>query len=385
MTETALPALDFGVITMAVLFGVVQAGFIIYFLLLKNRYRQHIWLMATVSTLIIMMLEAFMLRSGLVARYPHIFNISIPFVFLLGPCTLLYIRSQFGLSKSRWSFLHFLPFAFYAIYSFNFFLQPAAYKRAIYMFSFHPDAGVQPIPSSFYVDPWAIQGWVVVELLSLHILLYALIGFFTIAKRRRSNKKVMPEKIRWTSFTAAILALGALILFFSQGGVIRGEVFFKSPFPHYSADLYSMIATYLITGYMITRIEQFKNGARKYAKSSLSNDFMKEKSAQLTRLIEDQQLYLSPDFSMKTLSRDSGLSVHHISQILNEELKCTFFELTNGYRIEAAKQRLSETEGFVKMEQLAYDLGYRSKSTFFGAFKKATGTTPSKYRNESLV
>ena len=74
------------------------------------------------------------------------------------------------------------------------------------------------------------------------------------------------------------------------------------------------------------------------------------------------------------------MSSHHLSQILNEELGCTFFELTNSYRIEEAKKRLSESENQYKIEQLAYELGYRSKATFFTAFKKATNLTPQKFR-----
>lgn len=381
-----MEVLNFGVITMAVIFGIIQAGFILYFFSHKKRFRNHYWLIATILTLMVMLTEAFFLRSGLMSQYPHVFNLSIPFVFLLGPMGYLYIKSLLETSRGSFiSVLHFIPFVFYFLYSFNFFLQPGSFKRSIYLESFHPEIAIAPVPPAFSPDPWGIQGWVVVELLSLHIFVYSCMAFYLIYKQKRRTKNISSTRINWSFYLSGMLTLGGLVLFFSQGGVIRGQVFFKSPFPHYSADLFSTIAIYLITGFLLAKTEFFKNGGKKYGKSSLSETFKKEKLKQLQTLIEDEQLYLKPDFSLKKLSEESGLSTHHISQILNEQLQCTFFELTNDYRIKEARHRLSTSEDYIKMEQLAYDLGYGSKSTFFTAFKKATGMTPSKYRETASV
>ncbi|MEO0723125.1 MAG: helix-turn-helix domain-containing protein, partial [Bacteroidota bacterium] len=66
---------------------------------------------------------------------------------------------------------------------------------------------------------------------------------------------------------------------------------------------------------------------------------------------------------------------------INLELGLKFYELTNHYRIEAAKQHLqATTDKSLSMEQLAYQLGYKSKSTFYNAFKKAEGMTPRQYQ-----
>ena len=97
-------------------------------------------------------------------------------------------------------------------------------------------------------------------------------------------------------------------------------------------------------------------------------------------LIEGEKLYLNPAFSLELISQRSNVSKHHISQIINEELGCTFFELTNNFRIEEAK-RVLENVDYIKLEQLALELGYRSKSSFYSAFKKATQHTPSNYIN----
>lgn len=141
---------------------------------------------------------------------------------------------------------------------------------------------------------------------------------------------------------------------------------------------------YLITLYLLGKTDLFKFPSKKYSKSSLSSFYKREKLNQITTLIETEKLYLNEDFSLKMLSEKSGLSTHNISQILNEELQVGFITLTNSYRIEEAKRRLLGDEFNLKMEQLAYDLGYKSKSTFFSAFKKETNSTPSNYRKKSI-
>lgn len=97
-------------------------------------------------------------------------------------------------------------------------------------------------------------------------------------------------------------------------------------------------------------------------------------------IMENQRLFVQPGFSLQLLADSCQISAHHLSQVINEEMGCTFFELTNEYRIREAKRILAKEEDTVKMEQLAYELGYKSKSTFFIAFKKATKLTPHKYR-----
>ena len=57
-------------------------------------------------------------------------------------------------------------------------------------------------------------------------------------------------------------------------------------------------------------------------------------------------------------------------------------DLTNHYRILEAKRILDDTTNDIKIEQLSGELGYKSKSTFFRVFKKATNMTPAQYRNK---
>jgi AraC-like DNA-binding protein len=51
------------------------------------------------------------------------------------------------------------------------------------------------------------------------------------------------------------------------------------------------------------------------------------------------------------------------------------------YRVEEAKRLLREKIN-IKVEEIAEEVGYNSKSSFNAAFKKITGKTPSEWRVE---
>ncbi|MBT8229458.1 MAG: AraC family transcriptional regulator [Bacteroidia bacterium] len=364
-----------------ILFGIMQSVLVIYLLRSSRKGIAHAILISILAILLIAQIEAFLIRLDQFSWFVHLMNISAPMIFLLGPLLYFYIRYQLGKSELYFKDgLHALPFLFYWFYSFNFYLQPHALKYNAAVMGFHPELDLIPVVQSFPFDPWNIQGIIIVELLSLHLIIYCLISFLVIFKSKVNQSKTSSKK-EWLYYVSGIMTAGALIMFFSQGGVINGKVFLKSPFPHYSADISSTIAMYALMIYFLVRPEIYKTiKTNKYEKSSLPSAYKKEKLKQLKALIETEKLFLDPGFSMKSLSQKSGLSSHHISQILNEELGLNFFELTNDYRITEAKSRLRNSEEYIKMEQLAYELGYKSKSTFFTAFKKSTNQTPLKYK-----
>jgi len=80
----------------------------------------------------------------------------------------------------------------------------------------------------------------------------------------------------------------------------------------------------------------------------------------------------------------TGISVHHLSNILNNRFEKNFSDFINAYRVEEAKRVLS-LDQFTKMtlEAIGYECGFGSKSSFNKAFKKITNFTPSEYRNHS--
>jgi ligand-binding sensor domain-containing protein/AraC-like DNA-binding protein len=121
----------------------------------------------------------------------------------------------------------------------------------------------------------------------------------------------------------------------------------------------------------------------KYKTSALLPETVEQVLPRLTRLMEEEKLYLNPDLTLKKLSERLHVHYNHLSQIINEHLGKSFNDYINAFRIEEAKQKLADPKEARKtVLEIAYDTGFYSKSVFNTAFKKFTGKTPSQFRKE---
>jgi len=128
---------------------------------------------------------------------------------------------------------------------------------------------------------------------------------------------------------------------------------------------------------------KFKN-ERKYEKSGLKEDDADVFLKILENHMRSDKPYLDPDLTIVDLSEKLNIPRHYVTEIINKKLDKNFFMYVNGFRIEEAKQMISD-ENFsdYSIIRIAYDCGFNSKSTFNNVFKKFTNFTPSDYRQHS--
>lgn len=116
----------------------------------------------------------------------------------------------------------------------------------------------------------------------------------------------------------------------------------------------------------------------KYARSALSPDRARRIAARLETAMTRERAYLDPALSLDKLSRLVGAPPNHVSQTLNAHLGTTFFDYVARWRVESAKPQLAAGEASVL--EVALDVGFNSRSTFYKAFKRETGMTPRAFR-----
>lgn len=123
---------------------------------------------------------------------------------------------------------------------------------------------------------------------------------------------------------------------------------------------------------------------RKYTKSSLNNTIRKRIEKKLAEALEIDKLYTKSNLQLRDLCEHLNENLHYVSQVINQSLGTTFYELINGARIGAAKKRLLDKPQESTILGIALDVGFNSKTTFNSAFKRVTGQTPSEYRKACL-
>lgn len=100
-------------------------------------------------------------------------------------------------------------------------------------------------------------------------------------------------------------------------------------------------------------------------------------------VIEKVQIYMQRNYR-KNITQDFIASLFYLnrsylSTLFKSRTGEKFIDYLNDIRIEHAKEMLEETPQ--KIDQIAVAVGYDNIKYFFRVFKKKTGTTPEKYRN----
>ncbi|SPH22802.1 Arabinose operon regulatory protein [Ascidiaceihabitans donghaensis] len=119
----------------------------------------------------------------------------------------------------------------------------------------------------------------------------------------------------------------------------------------------------------------------KYEKSALSPEASARIARKLKVAMEVDHLHNNPNLSLWDLARHVGASPNYISQTLNEALGENFFDFVNRHRIKDAMHLLVQTNE--PIQSITYDVGFNARSSFYTAFKKVTGQTPSAYRKSN--
>ncbi len=131
------------------------------------------------------------------------------------------------------------------------------------------------------------------------------------------------------------------------------------------------------------RIADIKPVAKKVNKSHSKYVVNPAYVDSLEPLMQKEKIYTNPDLTLDLLAEKMGISPRTLSGVINGHYGCNFFEYVNNYRVQEAKRLLASQE-FCKtsMLDIMYEVGFNSKATFNGFFKKSVGTTPSQYRKQ---
>ena len=122
---------------------------------------------------------------------------------------------------------------------------------------------------------------------------------------------------------------------------------------------------------------------RKYKKLLFKDQELKKYKTRLIDLMEQKDLYLDPELTLRSLAEYMNLPANHMSQLLNKGFNQNFTEYVNTYRLEHFKKLLQTTDSHhLTVLALAYDSGFNSKTVFNTFFKNKEGITPKAYWNQ---
>lgn len=103
---------------------------------------------------------------------------------------------------------------------------------------------------------------------------------------------------------------------------------------------------------------------------------------QLEYLMEKEQLYLDHWLNLATLAKLSGIPSYKLTLCVKNYFSMSIPEFINFHRIAHAKMKLLQiSDKNIKIEYLAYECGYLTRSSFYSNFSKFAGCSPIQYLN----
>jgi YesN/AraC family two-component response regulator len=99
--------------------------------------------------------------------------------------------------------------------------------------------------------------------------------------------------------------------------------------------------------------------------------------------MESSKPYLEPELTLDQLASRLSLKPRILSQTINEILGQNFFDFINRFRIKEASRLLTNPpDEKTTIQEIYYEAGFHSKSSFNTLFKKYTGLTPREFRKK---
>ena len=340
-------------------------------------------LLATVFFMVsIVVLDLYLIVFQVEIEDPQLLILDDTFMFAYGP--LLYLFTQSVVFKNyklqKKSILHFIPFlmAVCAVIGIILFVDTNSISQVA------SQINNQQIPLYFRIGEFLIL---------LHI-------FYYLFRSKQEIKKVVGKTkdlystFNQDNFKLLKFVLNSFIILFSLSlihsvlpfiGIKNGLLI--------TLLLLILFMFYFINSILLKLLNQSsnENGAisqnqfeerEKYAGSSLSQSELQVYKNSLSNYMKEKQRYLDSELSITDLSNELDIPSKTVSQVINEGYSCNFFDFINGYRVEAAKSLFKDqSNNKLTIQEVMYDSGFNSKSSFNTAFKKFTKLTPTQFKN----
>ena len=359
----------YDVFALIILMGLIQGFFLGFVFLRRAKKDSKIYLGFLMLAFSILLVDILLSYTGWMVEVIWFNNITESVNFTLGPLFYLYFKSSLDIQNTKHDWTHFIFPAFFFLYSIMYFVQPEEIKLHDYLEAMHPslvdDYNEKPL---FPYDPFSLRGFVN-QLTIISFIIYLVASALLLFEKKRSNYPGIGRlRIFWYLYLAAVLLL------------IVVKVTFGNDLGDHLVAAFMAVTIYVTDFVVIKRFVEEKTTGR-YEKSALSEEQKEWLKDKIVKVLREEEFYKDEKASLSVLSSKINSSNHYVSQVINEKMGKTYFELLAQYRIDEAC-RLLKSDEQLTVEQVAFDVGYNSKSAFNKKFKEIKGETPREFREK---
>jgi AraC-like DNA-binding protein len=311
--------------------------------------------------------------SGKILMFPNMFRIINPIHYLFPPVAFFYTWSSF---KQDFKFkkiylLSFLPFLINLIQFLPFYLSPKAEKVEIINQLIATGSVVMPIQ---YL------------LKDINIAVFLILQFYIFFKykdQKNSDIKNMESLVKWFW----IYLIGQVLIFIGMTTEILWNTAISLEPYHLSMNVITIfvfmtsVAFLFFPRLLYGNIVKQESEKEKYANSKLSESDKSDILETLNSYLNSHEKpYLNTKLSLKEVSIKLNVLPKQLSQVINEKTGQNFNQFINTFRVEESKILLGSSQfNKLTIDAISEKSGFKSKSTFYEAFKAQMSMTPKQY------
>lgn len=330
------------------------------------------------------------------------YNHFTPLMLLLGPLLLFYVRGTLNDTSrlNKWDNLHFIPALIHLIGIIPYVFQPFEEKIKIATAIIeNVDVIITINTNCFYTST---IGFITRPVL---LLLYILCCMVLIWNRFSAPKEdqSVPQKQLFFSLRWLIVLIMSLFFIVVEFLIITYNSIYIKP----SIGLINSYPLYILSGVayciMSFSLLLFPNILYGIPKRIVIGENIKKTKVQKAILISEESTtnnedpfydlsenikeylerekpFLNPNFSLSDIALALQVPQNHVSYCVNSIMQTKFSALKSDLRIDYAVELLSENlnESFT-IEGIAQQSGFRSRASFYSAFKDKVGVTPTEF------
>lgn len=327
----------------------------------------------------LVLLDTYSCYTGLIKKCITLNDSTEPLILLWGP--LIYLSFQGILMKKHFCFrdnwVHFLLPFLYFLSQIGYYIQPDSVKLNAYLSAYFPNANraVEIKDLSFYYQVIKDEfRWLILTSFIYYLSLSVKMLLSSRGKTKKNGKK--DKKISKYQFSLTTLGIFFCLIFIVTTIFLNFETDLGD---HYIA-IFQTFLVFIMSFMILSESRFFEKSwlANKYETLTISDDTITITT--IKKYVEDNEYYLLEDSSLKKLAQALDTNSNLLSKTINSKAGMNFNDFINTYRVGLSKKRLiDQNYKHLTIEGIGNSVGFKSKSTFYNAFKKHTNISPSAF------
>ncbi|KAA3625535.1 MAG: AraC family transcriptional regulator [Flavobacterium sp.] len=343
----------------------VAMGLFLFVLLISGKNKKNYPIAFLVLAFSIILFQYVLYWTNYQYVFPYLRYIPQLCYYVTGPLLLLYFVNLYKNNHKFNMVLHFFPAGLMLIPNMVIWMKYLGWTE------------IEVPLLSLARNPWIVVG---------HMSLYTFLILRLIRSAPSRTTQYLRLRHRWAVILVTLYSL--FIFSYAAYFVLVRFPFFNSEWD-YCISLMMTASIYTIGFFIFKQPKVFDGEFYKQLfiplqnkKESFEQSLLNELYKNVTSYMEIKKPYIENELRLVHLADRLGFSTHLLSKVINDKSGKNFNQFINDYRLAEAEELLREASD-LSIQNIYFEVGFNNKATFYSAFRRKYGCTPSQFKSRS--